>query len=72
EYYTSYESKPTQGVAARSVTGPATVIISGFASGMLSTIIPMVIIAAAVLGAHQLAGLYGIAIAAVGMLSTLG
>ena len=72
EYYTSYEYRPTKGIAGRSVTGPATVIISGFATGMLSTVIPLVIIAAAVIGAHQLAGLYGIAIAAVGMLSTLG
>ena len=72
EYYTSYEYKPTKGIAARSVTGPATIIISGFATGMLSTAIPLIIIAAAVIGAHQLAGLYGIAIAAVGMLSTLG
>ena len=72
EYYTSYEYKPTRSIAGRSVTGPATVIISGFATGMLSTVIPLIVIAAAVIGAHQLAGLYGIAIAAVGMLSTLG
>ena len=72
EYYTSYEYGPTKGIAARTATGPATVIITGFATGMLSTIIPLLIIAAAVIGAHQLAGLYGIAIAAVGMLSTLG
>ncbi len=72
EYYTSYEYKPTRGIAARSATGPATVIISGFATGMLSTVIPLIIIGAAVLGAYELAGLYGIAIAAVGMLSTLG
>ena len=72
EYYTSYEYKPTRGIAGRSITGPATVIISGFATGMLSTVIPIIIIAAAVIGAHELAGLYGIAIAAVGMLSTLG
>ena len=72
EYYTSYENKPTQNVAARTTTGPATVIISGFASGMLSTIIPMVVIVAAVILANEFAGLYGIAIAAVGMLSTLG
>ena len=72
EYYTSYEYRPTKGIAGRSTTGPATVIISGFATGMLSTVIPLIVIAAAVIGAHQLAGLYGIAIAAVGMLSTLG
>ena len=72
EYFTSYENKPVQGIAARTATGPATVIISGFATGMLSTVIPLVVIAAAVLGANELAGLYGIAIAAVGMLSTLG
>lgn len=72
EYYTSYENKPTQNVAARTATGPATVIISGFASGMLSTIIPMIVIVAAVILANEFAGLYGIAIAAVGMLSTLG
>ncbi len=72
EYYTSYEYKPTKGIAGRSVTGPATVIISGFATGMLSTVVPLLVIAAAVIGAHELAGLYGIAIAAVGMLSTLG
>jgi K(+)-stimulated pyrophosphate-energized sodium pump len=72
EYYTSYESKPTQNVAARTATGPATVIISGFASGMLSTIVPMIVIVAAVILANEFAGLYGIAIAAVGMLSTLG
>ncbi len=72
EYYTSYEYKPTKGIAARSVTGPATIIISGFATGMRSTVIPLLVIAAAVIGAHELAGLYGIAIAAVGMLSTLG
>ena len=72
EYYTSYEYKPTKNIAGRSVTGPATIIITGFATGMLSTVIPLLVIAAAVLGAHQLAGVYGIAIAAVGMLSTLG
>ncbi len=72
EYFTSYEYRPTKGIAARAGTGPATVIISGFATGMLSTGVPLLIIAAAVIGSHQLAGLYGVAIAAVGMLSTLG
>ena len=72
EYYTSYEYGPVKNIASRTATGPATVIITGFATGMLSTIIPLLVIAAAVIGAHELAGLYGIAIAAVGMLSTLG
>ena len=72
EFFTSYEYQPTKAISARAETGPATVIISGFATGMLSTGIPLIIIAAAVIGAHQLAGLYGVAIAAVGMLSTLG
>ncbi|MEE8518764.1 MAG: sodium-translocating pyrophosphatase [Dehalococcoidia bacterium] len=72
EYYTSYEYGPTKAIAARTDTGPATVIITGFATGMLSTIVPLLVIAAAVIGANELAGLYGIAIAAVGMLSTLG
>jgi K(+)-stimulated pyrophosphate-energized sodium pump len=72
EYYTSYEYKPVQNIAARTSTGPATVIITGFATGMFSTIVPLLVIAAAVIGANELAGLYGIAIAAVGMLSTLG
>jgi K(+)-stimulated pyrophosphate-energized sodium pump len=72
EYYTSYEYGPTKAIAGRTLTGPATVIITGFATGMLSTVVPLLVIVAAVLGAHQLAGMYGIAIAAVGMLSTLG
>jgi K(+)-stimulated pyrophosphate-energized sodium pump len=72
EYYTSYEYGPTKAIAGRTATGPATVIITGFATGMLSTVIPMIVIVAAVIGANELAGVYGIAIAAVGMLSTLG
>jgi K(+)-stimulated pyrophosphate-energized sodium pump len=72
EYYTSYEYGPTKAIAGRTATGPATVIITGFATGMLSTVIPMLVIVAAVIGANELAGVYGIAIAAVGMLSTLG
>ena len=72
EYYTSYEYKPVRNIAGRTETGPATVIITGFATGMLSTIVPLLVIAGAVILANELAGLYGIAIAAVGMLSTLG
>ena len=86
EYYTSHSYKPTQKLAESAQTGPATVIISGVGLGMLSTAIPVVTIAVAILlaylcangfdlsfSAHSLStGLYGIGIAAVGMLSTLG
>jgi len=72
EYYTSYDNKPTKRVAENAETGPATVIIEGLALGMESTIIPVVTISAAVLLAYGFAGFYGVAIAAVGMLSTLG
>ena len=86
EYYTSDTYKPTQRLAATSTTGPATVIISGMSLGMFSTAIPVIIVGAAVLGAYYFAGgrfganfeasfnmgLYGVGIAAVGMLSTLG
>ncbi|MDD2201857.1 MAG: sodium-translocating pyrophosphatase [Firmicutes bacterium] len=80
EYYTSAGYKPTRTVAESATTGPATVIISGIASGMASTAIPVLVVAAAVIASYYLAGgsqsqvmgLYGIAISAVGMLSTLG
>ncbi len=80
EYFTSASYKPTQDLAATSETGTATIVIGGLAVGMLSTLIPILIVAACVLlaffvsgGATQPAmGLYGIALAAVGMLSTLG
>ncbi|MEX2133720.1 MAG: sodium-translocating pyrophosphatase, partial [Acidimicrobiia bacterium] len=72
EWFTSDHHKTVKEIARQAQTGPATVIISGFATGMLSTVIPFFIIAAAVIGAYTLANLYGIAIAAVGMLSTLG
>ncbi len=88
EYYTSHSYKPTQKIAESSNTGPATVIISGIGLGMISTAIPVLTIATAIiisflcainfdvtgmLTAHNLSlGLYGIGIAAVGMLSTLG
>ncbi|MFY9133931.1 MAG: sodium-translocating pyrophosphatase [Bacillota bacterium] len=80
EYYTSADYKPTKAVAASATTGPATVIISGMASGMASTAIPVLVVAVAVIASYYLAGgssnevmgLYGIAISAVGMLSTLG
>ncbi len=88
EYYTSHTFKPTQKVAGSSNTGPATVIISGLGLGMVSTAIPVITIGAAIIMAYLSAiqfdianflsdgnlslGLYGIGIAAVGMLSTLG
>ncbi len=88
EYYTSHSYKPTRKIAESSQTGPATVIIAGMGSGMISTAIPVVTIGAAIILAYLCAigfdvenmlapqnmslGLYGIGIAAVGMLSTLG
>ena len=88
EYYTSHSYKPTRKIAGSSETGPATVIISGIGTGLISTAIPVVTVSAAVIIAYMSAigfdvknmlsgpnlsmGLYGIGIAAVGMLSTLG
>ncbi len=88
EYYTSHSHKPTQTIAHSAESGPATVIISGLGMGMISTAVPVITIAVAIilaflfatgfdtanlLTAHNLSlGLYGIGIAAVGMLSTLG
>jgi K(+)-stimulated pyrophosphate-energized sodium pump len=84
EYYTSSNFKPTRFIAGQSVTGPATVIIAGISVGMMSTAVPVIIVAAAVMASFLFSGgslsdpakfgigLYGIAISAVGMLSTLG
>jgi K(+)-stimulated pyrophosphate-energized sodium pump len=82
EYYTSEGYKPTQEVANNASTGEATVIIAGLSSGMISTAIPVIAVAVGILGAFAFAGgfvegqlingLYGVGIAAVGMLSTLG
>ncbi|GAB4222592.1 MAG: sodium-translocating pyrophosphatase [Acidobacteriota bacterium] len=72
EYYTSKDRRPAQQIARDSRTGPATNIISGLAVGMLSTALPVIWIAAAILISFALGGLYGIALAALGMLSTTG
>jgi K(+)-stimulated pyrophosphate-energized sodium pump len=82
EYFTSYEYRPTRRIAASSETGPATVIITGMGIGMYSTVIPVISVVIGIIFAYLFAagfdltnvgmGLYGIGIAAVGMLSTLG
>ena len=72
EYYTGSGRRPVMDIVEQSVTGAATNVIAGLGVGMLSTAIPMLLIAFAILGAHEMAGLYGIAIAAVGMLSNTG
>ena len=80
EYYTSYEHKPTKRIAEQALTGPATVIISGIAEGMKSTWASLITVVVAIIAAFSFAGggdsflmgLYGVGIAAVGMLSTLG
>ncbi len=80
EYYTSYEHPPTRRIAEQALTGPATVIISGIAEGMKSTWASLVTVVIAIIAAFSFAGggenflmgLYGVGIAAVGMLSTLG
>ena len=72
EFYTSYEYFPTKRIAESSQTGAGTTIITGFATGMMSTLVPVAAVVAAILISYWAADLYGVAIAAVGMLSTLG
>jgi len=72
EYYTSDERAPSRGIAKASETGAATNMIAGLALGMTSTALPIIVLSATILVAHHFAGLYGIAIAALGMLSTTG
>jgi K(+)-stimulated pyrophosphate-energized sodium pump len=72
EYYTGTDTKPVNKIVKACETGAATTLITGMGVGMASTFAPIIIIVAAILSSHALAGLYGIAIAALGMLMTLG
>ncbi|MBL7129239.1 MAG: sodium-translocating pyrophosphatase [Ignavibacteria bacterium] len=72
EYFTGTGKGPVRGIVRQSLTGPATNIIAGLSVGMISTVMPIFIIAASIVGAFHFGGLYGIAIAAVGMLSNTG
>ena len=72
EYYTSYEYSPTKKLAEQAETGPATIMIGGLGLGMVSTVIPGLVVVIAMWLSYELAGVYGVALAAVGMLSTLG
>jgi K(+)-stimulated pyrophosphate-energized sodium pump len=72
EFFTSYEYRPTQWIAKQSATGPASVVIGGIAVGLVSVVIPTLAVVVGIFVANHFAGLYGVALAAVGMLSTLG
>ncbi len=72
EYFTGFGKKPVIAIARQSLTGTATNIIAGISTGLISTALPVIVIAASILGAFYMGGLYGIAIAAVGMLSNTG
>jgi K(+)-stimulated pyrophosphate-energized sodium pump len=71
-YFTSYAYKPTLNISEASQTGAGTTITSGFANGLMSTLPPIILVVIAILVAHHFADIYGVAIAGVGMLSTLG
>ena len=72
EHYTGTHTGPTTSITRQSLTGPATTIIAGLGVGMQSTAVPIIIIAAGIMGAYHFAGLYGIAMAALGMLANTG
>jgi len=71
-YYTSYAYSPTRQVSEASLTGAGTTIVRGFANGLMSTFIPIILVGIAIMVAHHFADVYGVAIAGIGMLSTLG
>ncbi len=71
-YFTSYAYSPTQRISEACQTGPATTVIAGFANGLMSTFPPIIFVAVAIIIAHHYADTYGVAIAGIGMLSTLG
>jgi len=71
-YFTSYAYKPTLRISEASQTGAGTTIVSGFANGLMSTLPPIILVVIAVVVAHHFADIYGVAIAGIGMLSTLG
>ncbi len=69
EYYTSYDYKPTKNIATASKEGPALTITQGLSTGMLSCMLPVIVLAVAIFGSYMVAGMYGISCAALGMLS---
>jgi len=71
-YFTSYAYKPTQRISESTQTGAGTTIVAGFANGLMSTLPPILFVVSAIWVAHHFAGVYGVAIAGIGMLSTLG
>jgi K(+)-stimulated pyrophosphate-energized sodium pump len=71
-YYTSYAYSPTRHIAEASLTGAGTTVVRGFANGLMSTLAPIILVGIAIIVAHHFADVYGVAIAGIGMLSTLG